>query len=193
MAAGQLVPVALEGAHLPGGKIKRGKLRGVESQGMICSGPELDVPDGLYPHVGDAGILVFQEEYKPGTDVKEVFGLGDDIVDYEILANRPDCLSVWGIARESAAVLGEHLSLIHILSHPQKRDHFLWHIEQYLEPSFFHRIIVDGPEDAYPLLKERGAPEDCYILSLYKDMDGTFVPLRQAMTWEGILYADFIS
>lgn len=108
VAAGQLVPVALEGAHLPGGKIKRGKLRGVESQGMICSGPELDVPDGLYPHVGDAGILVFQEEYKPGTDVKEVFGLGDDIVDYEILANRPDCLSVWGIARESAAVLGEH-------------------------------------------------------------------------------------
>ena len=79
------------------------------------------------------------------------------------------------------------------LSHPQKRDHFLWHIEQYLEPSFFHRIIVDGPEDAYPLLKERGAPEDCYILSRFKAMDGTFVPLRQAMTWEGILYADFIS
>ena len=108
VAAGQLVPVALEGARLPGGKIKRGKLRGVESQGMICSGPELDVPEGLYPHIGDKGILVFQEEYKPGTDVKEVFGLGDDIVDYEILANRPDCLSVWGIARESAAVLGEH-------------------------------------------------------------------------------------
>ena len=108
VAAGQLVPVALEGARLPGGKIKRGKLRGVESQGMICSGPELDVPEGLYPHIGDKGILVFQEEYKPGTDVKEVFGLGDDVVDYEILANRPDCLSVWGIARESAAVLGEH-------------------------------------------------------------------------------------
>ncbi len=108
VAAGQLVPVALEGARLPGGKIKRGKLRGVESQGMICSGPELDVPEGLYPHIGDKGILVFQEEYKPGTNVKEVFGLGDDIVDYEILANRPDCLSVWGIARESAAVLGEH-------------------------------------------------------------------------------------
>ena len=108
VAAGQLVPVALEGARLPGGKIKRGKLRGVESCGMICSGPELDVPEGLYPHVGDAGILVFLEDYAPGTDVKEVFGLGDDVVDYEILANRPDCLSVWGIARESAAVLGEH-------------------------------------------------------------------------------------
>ena len=79
------------------------------------------------------------------------------------------------------------------LSHPQKRDHFLWHIEQYLEPSLFHRIIVDSPQDAYSLLKARGAPEDCYILSLYKDMDGTFVPLRQAITWDGILYAHFIS
>ncbi len=49
---GQLVPVALEGARLPGGKIKRGKLRGVESQGMICSGPEFGCPQGLYPHRG---------------------------------------------------------------------------------------------------------------------------------------------
>ncbi|NLF27952.1 MAG: phenylalanine--tRNA ligase subunit beta [Clostridiales bacterium] len=106
--AGQLVPVALEGATLPGGKIGRGKLRGVESGGMICSGAELEIPEGLYPHVGEAGILVFREEVAPGTDVKEVFGLGDDIVDYEILANRPDCLSIWGIARESAAVLDEH-------------------------------------------------------------------------------------
>ena len=108
---GQLVPVALEGACLPGGKIKRGKLRGVESQGMICSGPELDVSEGLYPHIGDRGILVFEEEYAPGTDVKEIFGLGDSIVDFEILANRPDCLSVWGLARESAAVLDEHFVL----------------------------------------------------------------------------------
>ena len=108
VAAGQLVPVALEGARLPGGvKIKKGKLRGVESQGMICSGPELDIPQGLYPHVGEAGILVFQEEYAPGTDVKEIFGLDDQAVDFEILANRPDCLSMWGLARESAAVLDQ--------------------------------------------------------------------------------------
>ena len=45
---------------------------------------------------------------RPGTDVKEVFGLGDDVIEFEILANRPDCLSVWGLSRESAAVLGEH-------------------------------------------------------------------------------------
>ncbi len=106
---GAWVCAALEGAHLPGDiKIKRGKLRGVESCGMLCSGPELEVPEGLYPHCGDEGIILLQEEYAPGTNVKEVFGLGDDVVDFEILANRPDCLSVWGIARESAAVLDTH-------------------------------------------------------------------------------------
>ena len=108
VAAGQYVPAALDGAHLPGGKIKKGKIRGEVSNGMLCSGPELDVPEGLYPHCGNEGILVFQEEYKPGTDVKEIFGLGDNVVDFEILANRPDCLSVWGLARESAAVLDEY-------------------------------------------------------------------------------------
>jgi phenylalanyl-tRNA synthetase beta chain len=106
--AGQLVPVALEGARLPGGVIKKGKLRGVESHGMICSGPELNVPAGLYPNVGDEGILVITDEVSPGVCAKGVLGLGDDVVDFEILANRPDCLSVWGIARESAAVLGEY-------------------------------------------------------------------------------------
>ena len=106
--AGQLVPVAVEGSRLPGGTIKKGKLRGVESYGMICSGPELNIPPGLYPNVGDEGILVIQEEVSPGVCVKGVLGVGDDVVDFEILANRPDCLSVWGIARESAAVLDEY-------------------------------------------------------------------------------------
>ncbi len=112
VAEGEYVAVALEGARLPGGiKIKKGKLRGVVSEGMLCSGPELGVPEGLYPHCGDEGILLFLKPYRPGTDVKEIFGLGDDVVDFEILANRPDCLSVWGIARESAAVLDKHLIL----------------------------------------------------------------------------------
>ena len=106
---GMRVAAALDGAHLPGGfKIKKSKMRGEVSCGMLCSGPELDVPAGLYPHIGDEGIIEIFEDVAPGTDVKEVFGLGDDIVDFEILANRPDCLSVWGLARESSAVLGEH-------------------------------------------------------------------------------------
>ena len=103
VAAGQLVPVALVGAHLPGGvKIKKGKLRGVESEGMICSGDEIGVPPELYPSVGAAGILVFHEDYPVGSDVKPILGLDDTVMDFEVLANRPDCLSVWGIAREAA-------------------------------------------------------------------------------------------
>lgn len=106
---GMRVAAALDGAHLPGGvKIKKSKMRGEISNGMLCSGPELDIPAGLYPHVGDAGIIEIFEDVAPGTDVKQVFGLGDEVVDFEILANRPDCLSVWGLARESSAVLDGH-------------------------------------------------------------------------------------
>jgi len=104
---GILVPVAKVGAKLPGGvEIKKGKLRGVESYGMCCSGPEIGVPDYLYPSVGDEGLLVFHEDYAPGSDVRPILGVDDTIVDFEILANRPDCLSVWGVAREAAATLG---------------------------------------------------------------------------------------
>ena len=104
---GDLVPVAKVGAVLPGGvKIKKGKLRGVESCGMCCSGPELGVPEYLYPSVGDKGLLVFHEDYAPGTDVRPILGVDDTIVDFEILANRPDCLSVWGVSREAAVTLG---------------------------------------------------------------------------------------
>ncbi|MDO4548062.1 MAG: phenylalanine--tRNA ligase subunit beta [Clostridia bacterium] len=108
VAKGQLVPVALSGAHLPGGVvIKKGKLRGVVSNGMICSGPELGIPEGLYPHCGDKGILVINEDYAPGTDAREILGVDDTTVDFEILANRPDCLSIWNLARETSAVLDE--------------------------------------------------------------------------------------
>lgn len=107
VAAGILVPVALVGAVLPGGfKIKKGKLRGTESQGMLCSATELNVPQDLYPSVGDEGLLIFQEEYPLGADVKPILGIDGKIVDFDILANRPDCLSVWGIARETAVAMG---------------------------------------------------------------------------------------
>ena len=104
--AGVLVPVALDGSHLPGGvKIKKGKLRGMVSEGMLCSSTELKVPVELYPSVGDAGLLIFNEEYPVGTDVKGILGIDDTAVDFEILANRPDCLCAVGIARETAAAL----------------------------------------------------------------------------------------
>ncbi len=109
---GELVPVCLDGATLPGGhSIKTGKLRGVLSEGMLCSGQELGVDEGLYPGAGVNGILVFNEEHPLGSDVKPIFGFGDTVVDFDILANRPDCLSVWGIARESSAAFKTEFNL----------------------------------------------------------------------------------
>ncbi len=104
VAVGILAPVALDGATLPGGvTIKKGKLRGMLSEGMLCAATELNVTDDLYPSVGDAGLLIFNEEYPVGSDVKPILGLDDAAVDFEILANRPDCLCAMGVARETAA------------------------------------------------------------------------------------------
>lgn len=105
--AGILTPVALNGAHLPGGvKIKKGKMRGEVSEGMLCSSDELGVPVELYPSIGAAGILEFHEDHPVGADVKPILGIDDTVMDFEVLANRPDCLSVWGIARETAVACG---------------------------------------------------------------------------------------
>ncbi len=104
LKGGELVPVCLDGATLPGGKtIKTGKLRGELSEGMLCGGGELGVDDALYPGAGVDGILVFHENHPLGVDARPLLGLGDTVVDFDILANRPDCQCVWGIARESAA------------------------------------------------------------------------------------------
>ena len=87
--------------------IKKGKLRGYESQGMLCSGTELGLNEDLYPGAGYNGLLVLPEDAKAGADVKPILGLDDWIFDIAITANRPDCQSIYGIAREVAAVLGK--------------------------------------------------------------------------------------
>ena len=103
---GALVPVALEGASLAGGiKIKKGKLRGVESYGMLCSGEELGINDDWYDGADVYGILILQGDIPLGTDIKQVVGLDDYIFDISVTSNRPDCQSIYGIAREVAAVL----------------------------------------------------------------------------------------
>ena len=103
-----LVPVALDGSSLAGGvKIKKGKLRGVESNGMLCSGGELGINDDWYDGADVDGILILGDGPAPGTDIRGVVGLDDYIFDIAVTANRPDCQSVYGIAREVAAVLGK--------------------------------------------------------------------------------------
>ncbi len=105
-----LVPTATDGATLPGGvTIHTGKLRGVESAGMLCSLKELGLDIHDYPYAIEDGIFVMQEPCKIGDDIKDVLGLNDTVVDFEITNNRPDCLSVIGLARESAATFDAEL------------------------------------------------------------------------------------
>ena len=99
-----LVPVALDNATIAGGKkIRTGKLRGELSQGMLCSLSELGLTTHDFPYAIEDGIFILQETCAPGDDIKEVLGLSDTVFDFEITSNRPDCLSVLGIAREFAA------------------------------------------------------------------------------------------
>ena len=110
--AGDIVPVCLDGAKLPGGKtIKSGKLRGVVSQGMLCSLSELGLTVNDFPYAIEDGIFLLEEECNLGDDIRDVCKLNDTIVEFELTFNRPDCLSYIGIAREAAATFGAETRL----------------------------------------------------------------------------------
>ncbi|MCD6436193.1 MAG: phenylalanine--tRNA ligase subunit beta, partial [Clostridiales bacterium] len=101
---GDYVPVAKVGAHLANGvKIKKGKLRGEISNGMLCSLDELGFEKSVTPKAFDDGIYILKGEYKVGTPLFEVVDLGDFVIEFEITPNRPDCLSIEGMARETGA------------------------------------------------------------------------------------------
>ena len=113
---GALVPVALDGSSLHGGiKIKKGKLRGVESCGMLCSGEELGINDDWYEGADVNGILIIKEDVPLGTDIRKVVGLDDYIFDIAVTANRPDCQCVYGIAREISALLAKPLTPVELV------------------------------------------------------------------------------
>ena len=115
---GDKIPVVLAGGRVAGGhepgtrvaggiKIKKGKLRGVESDGMMCSIEELGSNRDMYPDAPEEGIYIFPDEVKVGADAVEVLGLHDVVFEYEVTSNRVDCYSVIGIAREAAATFGK--------------------------------------------------------------------------------------
>lgn len=111
MKEGDIVPTALHGSTLADGtKIKKGKLRGAVSNGMFCSEEELGI-SGDEPVVG---LMILPEDTPVGKDIKEVINLQKAIIDFEITSNRPDCLSVIGIARETAATLGKEYRMPNI-------------------------------------------------------------------------------
>lgn len=115
---GDKVPVVLDGGKVAGGhdggplpedgiEIKKGKLRGIESNGMMCSIEELGSDRDMYPLAPESGIYILPEDTRVGADAVEVLGLRDVVFEYEITSNRVDCYSVVGIAREAAATFGK--------------------------------------------------------------------------------------
>ena len=110
VASGQYVPVALDGSVLAGGvKIKKGKLRGVESNGMLCSFSEIGFDDKVIPVDQKDGIWILSGEHTAGEDFIKSMELDETVIDFEITPNRPDCLSIMGMAREAAATFDEKL------------------------------------------------------------------------------------
>ncbi|MCI9492283.1 MAG: phenylalanine--tRNA ligase subunit beta [Lachnospiraceae bacterium] len=114
---GQKVPVVLDGGRVAGGhdgkktpggiKIKKGKLRGVASNGMMCSIEELGSTRDMYPEAPEEGIYIFGEDAQVGGSAIQALGLDDVVFEYEITSNRVDCFGVLGIAREAAATFGK--------------------------------------------------------------------------------------
>ena len=121
VAEGDKVPVVLDGGRVAGGhdgsltpggiKIKKGKLRGVESEGMMCSIEELGFSRDMYPEAPEFGIYIFKEDVEVGSDAAAALGLHDTVFEYEVTSNRVDCFSVTGIAREAAATFRKELKL----------------------------------------------------------------------------------
>lgn len=109
---GAQIPVALDGADLPCGVlIKTSKMRGLESQGMLCSGAELKIDNSVYDGAEIDGIMILHENYNLGTPIAEVLGLDDVVLDISVLSNRPDCNSVLGLAREISVLYDRELKL----------------------------------------------------------------------------------
>ncbi len=118
VSQGDLVPVAKHNSTLPGGvKITKGKLRGEKSNGMLCSYKELGMTDNDWPYSVVDGIFLLNsdpdlkaKDLKPGDDIRTAIGLDDHVVEFEITPNRPDCLSVIGLAREAAVTYGKTMA-----------------------------------------------------------------------------------
>lgn len=107
VAEGQVIPVAMVGAHLPNGmKISKGKLRGVASNGMLCSAQELKLDLEKLPEEQKTGIFILPSDTPVGIPAKDVLGLNDVVLEFELTANRADCFSVFGLVREIAAITG---------------------------------------------------------------------------------------
>lgn len=169
---GAFVPVALHGAHLPDGTvIKKGKLRGVVSEGMMCSTDELGMTEGVA-----TGILILEGQPALGEDIKKTLGLDEVIVDFDITSNRPDCLSIIGLARESAITLGEefHIPPVTVRENSEKvGDYISVSVEdKELCPRYMARVVKNIKIEPSPEWMQRRL-EGCGVRAINNIVDIT--------------------
>ena len=146
---GDKVPVSLDGAVLADGtQIKKGKLRGVESDGMFCGGAEIGITEEYYDGAGEDSVLVFHDDFPVGADVCELLGAIETVFDIGVTANRPDCQSILGLAREVAAILERPL----------------------IQPDY--SFTAESADEVAPVTVDVKAPDLCprYIAGYVKDV-----------------------
>lgn len=195
-------------------EIKAGKLRGYDSFGMLCSGTELGLNDNLYPGADYNGLLVLPEDAEVGADVKPILGMDDWIFDIAITANRPDCQSIYGIAREVAAVLGKEckpLDLSYTETEVTKEPfsvsveaeelcpryvaHYVYDVEIKESPAWMRRRLAlvgcDSISNVVDItnyvLKELGQPMHAFD---YAYLEGDQINVRRANDGEKIVTLD---
>lgn len=138
ISEGDIVPAALNGSSLAGGlKIKKGKLRGVESNGMFCSEAELGLADAESVH----GIMILPKDTEIGVDIKEILGMNGGIIDFEITSNRADCFSIYGIARETSATYDIPLKELE-LNYSEDKDSIKNYLEVEIKDQLCSRYIA---------------------------------------------------
>ncbi len=158
---GDIVPVSLVGAHLPTGiNIKLSKLRGIESQGMMCSYEELGFDDKVTPKGGNDGIMILEESTPIGKDIKEILAINGKVLDIEITYNRPDCLNVTGMAREVAVTLNKEFRFPEIKIQNEVDDIKNYFEEVSIEATdicerFYVRVIKDVKIGKSPMWMQR--------------------------------------
>ena len=139
---GDYIPIVLVGGELPGGvKINKGKLRGEESNGMMCSAKELGMADKVIPLYNKEGIFILDQAYPLGEDIKKILGLEGQVIEFEITPNRPDCLSILGIARETAATFNRQMKVPDIKIEKEHDDIAQYASIEVISPELCRRYV----------------------------------------------------
>ncbi len=156
---GALVPVAVVGAKLGGREMSAVNMRGVMSYGMLCSGEELGLTNADYPGSEVHGILILNEDYPLGQKIETALGFDDDIFEFEITPNRPDCISIIGMCREAAAALGQSFrepKIKPVTGEGSAADYARVTIENYdLCPRYTARVVKDIVIEPSPAWMQR--------------------------------------